>query len=84
MTPQALNCSTGQRSTPTTTQVQSKRYTIALAVGIVTEDEQLAANFSDLFLKAGERIANELVKDEMFVGKLELFPIMPGEDDVPQ
>jgi hypothetical protein len=64
--------------------MDSKRYTVAVAVGIVTEDEQLASNFSDLFLKACEGVADALAKDEMFEGKLELFPIMPGEDDVRQ
>jgi hypothetical protein len=59
----------------------SRRFTVAVAVGIVTEDEQLASNFADLYLKACETVAQTMAKDEMFRDKLELFPIMPGEDD---
>jgi hypothetical protein len=61
----------------------TKRYTIAVAVGIVTEDEQLASNFADLYLKACETVAQTMVDDEMFAGKLDLFPVIEGED-VPQ
>ena len=61
--------------------MDTKRFTVAVAVGVVVEDEQVAANFADLFVQACETVAQTMVKDEQFAGKLELFPIMPGEDN---
>lgn len=64
--------------------MDTKRYTVAVAVGIVTVDEQVASNFADLYLKACEEVAQTMVQDRLFAGKLELFSIMSEEDDVPE
>jgi len=61
--------------------MDSKRYTIAIAVGVVTEDEQVASNFAAQYLEVCESVAQIMAGDSAFKGKLELFPIMPGEDD---
>jgi hypothetical protein len=57
------------------------RYTVAVAVGVVSTDPQLVSNFADLFVSACEQVAETLATSEDYKGKLELFPIMPGEDD---
>lgn len=62
------------------------RYTAVFGVGIITTDEQLLASYAQLLIEAMNRISQELAADEMFAGKLELFPIdeEPSETEVHQ
>lgn len=65
----------------------TQRYTVIAGVGIITTDEQVLANYGQLFVQAVDAIARELANDPMFEGKLEVFAIdrePHGEAEVPE
>jgi hypothetical protein len=56
-----------------------KRYALVAAVDLVSEDEQLAANFAQLWVQACNQAAQILSENEAFEGKLEVV-----EHEVPE
>jgi hypothetical protein len=56
------------------------RYSAICVVGIMTEDEQVAVDFSHLWVTACHEAAKAIELNEQFAGKVETFEIV---DNVP-